>query len=118
MIQDNNTHGCIANPEEDAQKYPMTVEDPHLEIGQQHIHTVFNCPTIMRFEQPAPKPNDKPVVIDRVIEALKQREARGLQTYGTRLQPHNGRDALQDALEEVLDAAMYIQQAIMEREGW
>jgi hypothetical protein len=71
---------------------------------------------VVRDEQPEPKPNDKALVIERVMQQLREREAKGLRTYGTRLQPFNGRDALQDALEEVLDAAMYLMQAIMERE--
>ena len=37
--------------------------------------------------------------------------------YGTALQPHNGRDALLDAYEEALDLAMYLKQAIVERDG-
>ncbi|MEO6034334.1 MAG: hypothetical protein ABIQ35_03680 [Verrucomicrobiota bacterium] len=33
------------------------------------------------------------------------------------LQPFNGRDALHDAYEEVLDLAQYFRQALYERDG-
>lgn len=48
-------------------------------------------------------------------DALEARAAVGEQTYGTRLMTHNGRDALQDAHEEILDALAYLWQAWMER---
>jgi hypothetical protein len=40
----------------------------------------------------------------------------GIETYGTPLESHNGRDALQDAYEEALDLACYLKQAMIERE--
>ena len=46
---------------------------------------------------------------------LEARAEVGAKTYGTRLMTHNGRDALQDAHEEVLDALAYLWQARMER---
>lgn len=46
---------------------------------------------------------------------LEARAAVGVKTYGTRLMIHNGRDAMQDAHEEVLDALAYLWQARMER---
>lgn len=64
--------------------------------------------------QPAPKPG-RDVVLFHVLDALMRRAEKGMETYGTLLQTENGRDPLQDALEEVLDAAMYLQQAILER---
>lgn len=51
---------------------------------------------------------------DPVIPLLEARAAEGEKTYGTRLQTHNGRDALQDAHEELLDALAYLWQAHME----
>jgi hypothetical protein len=67
-------------------------------------------------EQPAPTPNDLPAVWDLVIEDMRQRDALGLSRYGTRLQPHNGRDGLRDAFEEALDMVAYLRQEIEERE--
>lgn len=48
-------------------------------------------------------------------DELEARAAVGVQTYGTRLMSYNGRDALQDAHEEILDALAYLWQAWMER---
>lgn len=64
--------------------------------------------------QPNPTPNDSVAVWDLVVADMKARDAVGLERYGTRLQPHNGRDALWDAYEELLDAAAYIRQRIYE----
>jgi hypothetical protein len=46
---------------------------------------------------------------------LASRLAKGIETYGTPLQAHNGRDALWDAYEEALDLAIYLRQVIEER---
>jgi len=40
----------------------------------------------------------------------------GKERYGTRLQPFNGRDPFIDAYQEVLDLAVYLRQAIYERD--
>lgn len=55
-------------------------------------------------------------VMDRVIEDLRDRDRVGRETYGTSLWPYNGRDALWDAYCEALDLAMYLRQALDERE--
>ena len=47
---------------------------------------------------------------------MQTRDRVGRERYGTPLQPHNGRDALQDAYEEALDLAAYLKQAIVERD--
>jgi hypothetical protein len=65
-------------------------------------------------KQPAPKINSRPVIHDLVIEDIKERQAIGTAEYGTGLQAHNGRNALQDAYEEALDMACYIKQKIVE----
>ncbi len=54
-------------------------------------------------------------ITELVIERLKARREQGIATYGTTLQPRNGRDALEDALAEALDLAQYLTQAIEER---
>lgn len=85
--------------------------------------------------QPAPVRNDGPCVQDLVIEDLKTftptqqfggvadvavafvsadieaRKTQGLQKYGTLLQPNNGRDAVVDAYQEVIDGVQYLRQA-------
>lgn len=67
--------------------------------------------------EPAPEPNTHPVVWDLVMADMRQRDESGLAKYGTRLQPHNGRDALVDAYQEALDLVVYLRQAIAERDG-
>jgi len=66
--------------------------------------------------QPAPEPG-KLVVLPLVLNDLKARAVSGCIKYGTMLQSHNGRDALMDAYQEALDLAMYLRQAIAERDG-
>lgn len=64
---------------------------------------------------PMPVPNDGPSMHDLVCADMQQRKQFGLNRYGTLLQAHNGRDALQDAYEEALDLAVYLRQVIEER---
>ena len=44
--------------------------------------------------QPMPTPNTHPAVWDLVMADMAERDQIGAQKYGTRLQPHNGRDFL------------------------
>jgi len=67
--------------------------------------------------QPKPKNNDLPAVWGLVLSDMSKRDIQGEIIYGTRLQPHNGRDALRDAYEEALDLAVYLRQALYERDG-
>ena len=66
--------------------------------------------------QPAPIQNDSRTIWELVIEDMKARDNTGFKKYGTRLQAHNGRDALVDAYQEALDLAVYLKQAIVERQ--
>ena len=47
---------------------------------------------------------------DSVKKGLADRIEVGIKSYGTSLQVHNGRDAGQDLIEELLDAIMYAEQ--------
>ena len=49
------------------------------------------------------------------IHDLNQRSVMGKEKYGEVLRPFNGRDALTDAYQEVLDLAVYFRQLIYER---
>lgn len=66
-------------------------------------------------EQPLPVPSGEEYVHDRVAKALLARKEIGIQRYKTGLQPFNGRDALRDAHEEILDLSVYFQQLIDEQ---
>jgi len=67
--------------------------------------------------EPPPKTNELPSMWDLVRKDMADRDTFGRQKYGTPLQPFNGRNALKDAYEEVLDLAVYLRQAIYEKEG-
>src|SRR3990172_7491558 len=68
------------------------------------------------LEQPAPQANAEPAIWDLVMADMAARDKVGLERYGVRLQPHNGRDALKDAYAEALDLCVYLRQAIYERD--
>lgn len=68
-------------------------------------------------DQPMPAKNDRPSVQSMVIADIEAREQVGISRYGTALQPFNGRDALRDLYEELLDGAMYVKQQMIERDA-
>lgn len=65
--------------------------------------------------QPAPLAGEQNV-IDLVSADFEERASAGLKKYGTLLQVGNGRDALWDLYQELIDACMYVRQAIAEKE--
>lgn len=50
----------------------------------------------------------------RVAQLLGERRRFGLRKYGTLLRAHNGRNPICDAVEELLDALVYLAQAVTE----
>ncbi len=67
--------------------------------------------------QKRPKKNSNPEVMELFLKDLKARYEEGVCRYGVPLQPFNERDALQDAYEEAVDLALYLRQAIYERDN-
>lgn len=67
-------------------------------------------------DQQLPVPNDSPDIQSLVIADIEARRQVGIERYGTALQAHNGRDALRDLYEELIDAAMYARQLMVERD--
>ena len=65
-------------------------------------------------DQPLPKTMHGPFIHDLVAQDLAKRKALGISKYGTALQAHNGRDALLDLYEELLDAAVYLRTLLEE----
>jgi hypothetical protein len=61
-----------------------------------------------------PIPNERRALWDIVIEKMKTRDQIGRKNYGTPLQPFNGRHALKDLSEELLDATVYLEQVEVE----
>lgn len=60
------------------------------------------------IEQPRPTPNDQPCAQDELIDLIRRRKQLGIERYGVGLQVDNGRDVVQDALEEALDLSIYL----------
>jgi hypothetical protein len=79
------------------------------------LHHVETHP-VDRNGAPMPVPTDGPSMHDLVAADLAGRKAFGLARYGSLLQAHNGRRALQDAYEEILDLAVYLKQHLVELE--
>lgn len=67
-------------------------------------------------DQPLPVPTGGEYIQHLVMEDLRKRMELGIQRYGVPLQAFNGRDVLQDIYEELLDAACYVKQAMVERD--
>lgn len=53
-------------------------------------------------------------IADKVVVDLKARETKGIANYGQSLHASNGRDALVDLYEELLDAVQYAKQVVVE----
>lgn len=69
-------------------------------------------------EQPMPVTTARSEgVFPALMEDIEARNEKGRLTYGRDLETFNGRDALRDAYEEALDLAVYLKQALMEREA-
>ena len=68
------------------------------------------------YNQPTPKKNLNIPIVGLVMKDLTDRMIRGVETYGVPLQANNGRDALQDLYEELLDACCYLKQHMEERD--
>jgi hypothetical protein len=60
-----------------------------------------------RFDSPSP-------TLAAVIVDAFGRHCVGIDRYGVPLHPHNGRDSLTDAYEELLDAAVYLKNEMIE----
>jgi len=55
--------------------------------------------------------------LSRLLRDMSERDQVGRARYGTPLQPHNGRDALVDLYQELLDAGAYAGQGLLEHPG-
>lgn len=70
------------------------------------------------LNKPEPPPivmAGKPATWDLVVDDMRERDRQGRAKYGTPLQPHNGRNNLVDAYQEVLDLAVYLRNEIEEK---
>lgn len=70
-----------------------------------------------QFTQPEPTPMPGVGSVTRAVMAdLADREKHGIIKYGTTLQAFNGRNALVDLYQELIDAVQYCRQLLMEEE--
>lgn len=79
-------------------------------------HGPLDDDTATPLDQPDPMPNGSRPIWDLVIDDMRERDRVGRARYGTPLQAGNGRDALADAYAEALDLAVYLRQAMEERD--
>lgn len=78
---------------------------------------VENCVCSSAIKQ-EPMPNGLGInVQDEVIKDMRERMEFGKAKYGQYLKTFNGRNALKDAYQEVLDLAVYLKQRILEEEA-
>jgi hypothetical protein len=64
-------------------------------------------------------PTESPAEVkEQLLVDMAERDQLGRARYGTPLQPHNGRKPLVDVYQEVLDAVVYLRQAIYEQPVW
>jgi hypothetical protein len=63
----------------------------------------------------APIPNDKVPIWGLVIKDMIARNRQGIEKYKTPLVPFNGRNALVDLYQELLDACAYCRQLLEEQ---
>lgn len=71
---------------------------------------------IATLQQPPPTPNDRTPAHDLLIEVVKERKELGQERHKSPLQPYNGRDQMVDVLQELVDGAAYLINAIQERD--
>lgn len=106
MEVDDEESVQLNNPEMESCFEPfVSVEDAH-ERKAEHAATA---------KQPTPKGSGNPI-LGMVLADLTNRALEGKEKYGEPLKAHNGRNSLWDLYQELLDAAMYIRQAIEEQE--
>jgi hypothetical protein len=110
MIKDNLSTSHTRNSVDDA-----TTEEWYASVARLGEKT-FKPYKANGSPQPAPVQTAHPAAWSLGIADMAQRDVMGSEKYGTRLQPGNGRDSLQDAYEEALDLAVYLRTAIYERD--
>lgn len=86
-----------------------------LEHGHPGPCTVVKAYGLSEHE-PMPVASSHPAIYDLLYQDLRERDNYGKNKYGVRLQPFNGRHALKDMYQEVMDLAVYTRQALYEQE--
>lgn len=71
---------------------------------------------VEKQEEQEKQDKQKPDIRDLVVADLELRFQKGLRDYGVPLRPFNGRSALLDLYEELLDSVCYLRQLIYEED--
>ena len=91
---------------------------PHI-LRNEEDRASFNLPSIKPLPaeavQPDPQPTTGPAIWPLVIQDFEKRNEVGTAKYGVPLRAGNGRDPLLDLYQELLDAVVYLRQALEER---
>jgi len=88
--------------------YEVKMDDHGIYRFQGHEIKALSWPRERPEDQALPIPNDEIGSHDVAIKMLQERKELGLKRYGSLLQPNNGRDNLQDAIEELIDLLVYL----------
>lgn len=80
------------------------------------LFTWLTTPQPIIQDQPLPRASSYPHIHDIVAVDVGGRKAIGIERYGKPLQPFNGRKAMVDLYQELLDASVYCRQEMFERE--
>ena len=106
-----------STPVAPAVDYPPPVPGSHRPPRSLVAPTPWEEKAADRGGQPVPVhiPGE-PSTHDLLVTEIEKRKALGLSRYGTILQAGNGRDALQDMLDELIDACVYLIQLKRERD--
>src|SRR3990167_9809798 len=81
---------------------------------QKYFHPITKLPAYRAAtEEPAPTKGNQEV-LDAVIQDFKDKAIAGTEKYGTLLETFNGRDAANDAYQELIDLVMYFKQLQLE----
>ena len=125
MNEQNTKTGLSRNPkpgysQPSASMEPQTEGDAGVTMGLPAATSERggNCvEASVNIPEPMPTPNNYPAVWDLVIADMQERDQIGERKYGTRLQPHNGRDFLVDVYQESLDRIVYLRGKIYEEQN-
>ncbi len=99
-------HGEVPTPDNPA--YPALIKnDATIEL--------LGTMSVTPVEQPAPVRGDV-VVYPHLVTAIMERVSLGLDHYGTPLMTNNGRKTLRDIRDELIDAALYMTQLMLEQD--
>ena len=91
--------------------------DPEGEFERRDYHLNRFCAEEGAYEADPPVKWTSPTITDMVIDIIRQREKIGIATYHRPLLAGDGRNTLQDAIEEAADLLQYLVKLKVEREN-